>query len=396
MSGENRIQYFRGDYRSVMWLCLVVVLALPCVGQVEVSTYANLNAADGLARDEAGNIYAARYSFTGLSDVFKVDRNGNVSVFIENQAGPAGMVFDESGSMYLARYNSGEIAKFDPNGAFQSVFANGIGGPIGLDFDSNGNLYVNHNVELFFDRIDPGGNRSRYATHGVFNTSSLTIDDSNNVYISAYPNGRILKVRSSDRQVSTFTDLPASGIGFIMYSNGYFYATAIQNHLILRITMDGIADTLAGTGVNGYLDGPGNTARFSTPNGITATPDGDTIFVAESNRIRMITGVRTNISPSSDLQPVQTFTLSQNYPNPFNPNTVIEYSLSKRTNVELVVYNANGQKVRVLIDQEQAVGNCRAEWDGRDEPGQLVSSGVYYYQLRSGQYQQTRKMILIQ
>ena len=89
------------------------------------------------------------------------------------------------------------------------------------------------------------------------------------------------------------------------------------------------------------------------------------------------------------------FQLYQNYPNPFNPNTVIEYALPQASYVELVIYNLLGQRVRVLEDGHQNAGYKRISWDGRTDQGQIVKSGIYFYQLKVGESVSSKKMILV-
>lgn len=90
------------------------------------------------------------------------------------------------------------------------------------------------------------------------------------------------------------------------------------------------------------------------------------------------------------------FTLFQNYPNPFNPATQIQYELSKRSNVELIIYNQLGQEIKRLVDQSQPIGNYLIQWDGTDNNRKPVSSGIYFYQLKADGYSQTKKMLLLQ
>jgi hypothetical protein len=89
------------------------------------------------------------------------------------------------------------------------------------------------------------------------------------------------------------------------------------------------------------------------------------------------------------------FALFQNYPNPFNPSTRIEYQLGQRGHVNLTVRNILGQKVRTLVNEWQGRGRRRVIWNGRDEQGEEVSSGVYYYRLKSGALTQIRKMLFL-
>ncbi len=89
------------------------------------------------------------------------------------------------------------------------------------------------------------------------------------------------------------------------------------------------------------------------------------------------------------------FAIKQNYPNPFNPATRIEYSLPHRSQVTIEVFNLLGQKVRSLVESEQPAGLHTLRWDGTDDGGQVVSTGVYLYRFRAGDYVETRKMLLL-
>ncbi|MCK5328121.1 MAG: T9SS type A sorting domain-containing protein, partial [Candidatus Latescibacteria bacterium] len=82
-------------------------------------------------------------------------------------------------------------------------------------------------------------------------------------------------------------------------------------------------------------------------------------------------------------------------PNPFNPTTVIGYALPEGSNVRLEIYNTLGQVVRTLVDGEQAGGVYRMTWDGRNEHGQEMATGVYIYRIVAGDFQATKRMLLI-
>ncbi len=87
--------------------------------------------------------------------------------------------------------------------------------------------------------------------------------------------------------------------------------------------------------------------------------------------------------------------LAQNYPNPFNPGTVIPFQINLGDRVELVVYDLAGQKIRTLVNGQLAAGSYTADWDGRDQSGVVVASGVYLYQLHAGTHRETRKLTLL-
>ncbi len=107
--------------------------------------------------------------------------------------------------------------------------------------------------------------------------------------------------------------------------------------------------------------------------------------------------VEVEIEVSTDdmtATPFVTF-LKANYPNPFNPETTIEFSLQNPGFVTLEVFNVRGQKVRTFIDELKEAGTHRVTWNGRDSNNTEVSSGIYFYRMRSEEYSSTKKMILM-
>lgn len=89
------------------------------------------------------------------------------------------------------------------------------------------------------------------------------------------------------------------------------------------------------------------------------------------------------------------FQLQQNYPNPFNPTTEISFSVPGNQPVQLLVFNSLGQKIRTLLNGSVSAGTHRVRWDARDDRGNLVPAGIYYYRLNAGDFSQTRKMLLV-
>ena len=89
------------------------------------------------------------------------------------------------------------------------------------------------------------------------------------------------------------------------------------------------------------------------------------------------------------------YALSQNHPNPFNPSTTVRFSLARRGRVEMKVYDVTGALVRVLADEVLDAGAHEVTWDGVNDEGRPLASGVYFYRMRSGEYESTRKMILL-
>ena len=105
--------------------------------------------------------------------------------------------------------------------------------------------------------------------------------------------------------------------------------------------------------------------------------------------------VETAVETSDQASVPQAFSLAQNAPNPFNSNTVIRFALPQPSQVELAIYNLLGQPVAVLVQGPSAAGTFSVRWDGRDQTGRAVTSGVYLYQLRAGEYTEVRKLLLL-
>ena len=97
-----------------------------------------------------------------------------------------------------------------------------------------------------------------------------------------------------------------------------------------------------------------------------------------------------------DEKPQFTNYLDNNYPNPFNPVTSIRYGITDRAHVTLRVYDVRGRLVRTLVDEVQNPdANHRVEWNGRNNAGNPVASGVYFYKLNAKNFTKTRKMVLL-
>jgi hypothetical protein len=90
------------------------------------------------------------------------------------------------------------------------------------------------------------------------------------------------------------------------------------------------------------------------------------------------------------------FALEQNLPNPFNPATRIEFHVPATAEISLAIYDVRGRLVTMLVNGISEPGSYTVSWDGTDAGGQRVSSGVYFYRLRSGQFAHTRKMVLLE
>lgn len=101
-----------------------------------------------------------------------------------------------------------------------------------------------------------------------------------------------------------------------------------------------------------------------------------------------------DVNDVADVRP-SLFNLSANYPNPFNPKTTIGYSLGRRDHVEIEVFNLLGQGVRTLVNETIPAGLHQIVWDGTNDDGKPVSTGIYFYRIQAGDFVQAKKMLLL-
>jgi hypothetical protein len=89
------------------------------------------------------------------------------------------------------------------------------------------------------------------------------------------------------------------------------------------------------------------------------------------------------------------YALDQNFPNPFNPNTIIQFSLAEPAYTSIVIYNLLGQHVKTLIDDFKPAGEYSIKWDGKNERDESVATGIYFYRIKSGDFIDTKKMLML-
>jgi hypothetical protein len=116
-------------------------------------------------------------------------------------------------------------------------------------------------------------------------------------------------------------------------------------------------------------------------------------FLPETDSL--YTGVKWIEGSTEEENKPTAFLLSQNYPNPFNPVTNFKLSLPKTSHVKMEIFNIVGQRVRTLLDENMRAGVFVVDWNGKDEKGVEVSSGVYFYRVVAGSFSDIKKMVLL-
>jgi hypothetical protein len=302
-------------------------------------------------------------------------------------------------------YDQGRALAVDGSG---NVYVTGYSIGSGTDYDYATIKYLPNGDTAWVRRYNGPGN-------GWDEARAIAADNSGNVYVSGSSEGS-----GTGRDYATIKYLPDGDTAWVRRYNGPgnsrddAYAIAIDNSGDVYVTG---ASTGSGTGYDfatiKYLANgdSGWVMRYDGPaNDDDAAP---AIAVDDSGNV-YVTGSSTGIGSSDDyctIKYVQTpsevkdetgsrerpseFDLSQNYPNPFNPTTKIEFTLTKSGFVTLEIYDVLGRKVRILVSEELSSGYKSVIWDGKNDDGESVASGVYFYQLKVGDFSEPKKMLLL-
>ncbi len=281
-------------------------------------------------------------------------------------------------------------------------FINGVGITDTIKFDigdqttSWNQIWVNINngASNYGDNPDNYGIFTIYADTGTY-----TMNCFHNEYLT-FPNNRTIHL----------TQDTTGGLGFILNKkhcriegtlvNAYL---PIPNDLsVFAHTGDGNTGYVAmgsvnrstGTFVLNVCDGTWIIDPPPLQNRIQ--PTAPVILVSEiPDTLKTVDIVYTVLGVDNAGQLPTDFSLMQNYPNPFNSSTAIDYAIPTRSHVTIEILNLLGETVATLVDSDKPAGAYRAIWDGRGAHRKVVSSGIYLYKIRAGNFEQTRKMILI-
>jgi len=353
--------------------------------------------ASAIALDGSGNVYVTGKSWDSGTDydyaTIKYYPNGDTA-WVRRCNGPANsgdeasaIALDSSGNVYVTGKSWDSGTKYDyatikyyPNG--DTAWVRRYNGPgdkednaYAIAVDGSGNVYVTGksrgsgtNYDYATIKYYPNGDTAwvrRYNEPANFSdeASAIALDSSGNVYVTGKSRGG-----STNYDYATIKYYPNGDTAWVRRYNG-------------PGNFDDFAYAIA-------IDGSGNVYVTGWSYGGSGTDyDYATIkYVQTPNDIRDETG--GSESPSE-------FALSQNYPNPFNPLTTINYSVEKEGFVQLAIYNILGQKVRTLVNQRRQKRIYSDQWDGKDDKGEELPSGVYFYVLKVGDYTSSKKMVLL-
>ena len=186
---------------------------------------------------------------------------------------------------------------------------------------------------------------------------------------------------------STDADGDSIGYGFILFAGQYSVSTPALFAVDVPITALPIPHSAAVS----LLETAGYQS-ITCDWMVFATDGQDTTASAE---IRTITIDARPVLSTDELVIPEVFALHQNYPNPFNPTTTIKYDLPEAQNVQVMIYDIMGRKVRTLVNEFQDIGYRTIQWNATDDYGRPVSAGMYVYTIQAGEFRQVKKMVLL-
>ncbi|MCI0693371.1 YCF48-related protein [candidate division KSB1 bacterium] len=226
----------------------------------------------------------------------------------------------------------------------------------------------------FWDKLNP------------YNTRSLVIDPLNSNIILDGTSGGIWRSSDSGDSWTLVRSMPNNFTwALVTQPTGEIFA-GTEKSGVLKSTDAGMTWTPINMGLTNM--NVRSLAIHHTSGKIFVGTNGSGVF----RHVETPTSVAETQSPNGA---PEAFVLYTNTPNPFNPSTTIKYALSQQIEVKLMIFDILGRHVRTLVEQRQQAGRYAAIWDGRNEQGQLVGSGTFLYQLRAGNFVQTRRMALV-
>lgn len=225
-------------------------------------------------------------------NVYEVFTDGNIDTLVNTNLNILGGGYDSESNFYFCDYTNGDVLRLNDDGTFETV-SSGYDGPIAVlqDSDDPDLFYVSeyNDSKLSTFQLSTGERSEWLEGDGIFFPDGVIYDWNGDILIANFENHRIHRV-DENGELALFADLGVSGdMGYITITGDYLYVTSLASDKVFRVDMDGNSEIIAGSTLNGNTDGPGLSARFQGPNGICANAAGDTLLVADFDRVRIIT-----------------------------------------------------------------------------------------------------------
>ncbi|MEE9555470.1 MAG: T9SS type A sorting domain-containing protein, partial [candidate division Zixibacteria bacterium] len=284
------------------------------------------------------------------------------------------IAIDPSGNVFISDRYQGIVAVFSSDGDFidninlGELNRSNLSLPTGLAVDNQGFVYVSttegRRIEIIYVDIAGAPSQALTALQAFpADDDTLDVDD---VKLISYVEGnpRVLAI---------------TGFDFQLFSEGDLETPLAE--MIDLGPSDEPNDSLAAIFAEWNVDV--SLAINKTYSWRSRARNGESV-----GEWTLMRGFYVNSLPKS-------FSLDQNYPNPFNPSTYISFEIPKETDATITIFNSLGQIVKTISEQRLLPGRHEIIWDGRDDNGNGLASGIYFYRLTAGDFTKTRKMVMI-
>jgi len=289
--------------------------------------------------------------------------------FATGIGGPTRMKIGPDSLLYVLQWSgNGKVRRYQLDGTFVDEFTNvGVPQSIGIDWDANSNLYVSSYNGDYVRKFDPDGNDlGLFVNSDLLGPTNIWFDENGDLLVSDYNGTAVKRFDPDGNYLNDFLTGLSHSEGVAVFPNG---------------------NILIGNGATSSVklfDGDGNYLEDFIPSSAGNLLIPNAVVIREINAVSVSEG--TSVKNS--------FILKQNYPNPFNPTTIIKYSIPNSAFTQIKIFDILGREISTLVNEYEQAGNYDIEFNAESNAGEL-SNGMYFYRITSGEYSDTKKMILL-
>lgn len=331
-------------FQKYFTLVLLMGTSFFITAQQVTTLVQNSSIDDGLVADDKGGIYGSRYQ--GSAVYHWTPGSTSTTNFSDGYNTPNGLAIDHNGVLYMADNIGNKIYRLLEDGSHE-IFVNNLINVSGLLFehDSDTLIATSYDGDRILKIAPDGGQVLLTSGNLLEGPVGLCYDDQYRLYVGNFNDRKIIRLEDNGDQV-LIAQAPGSGpLGFITYAKGYIYGTLFNDNKIYRTDLSGEGSIILGSSSASTVDGGPDVARFNGPNGITASPSQDTLYVSEfnSSALRMITDLET-LTSTKAIDPALAVQW-QITPNPAASETRVELSVARSAKLSLTLFDHSGKQL---------------------------------------------------
>ena len=351
-----------------------------------------------------GDIYIGEF---GTGNVYRYDNNyqllGTFQIIDSLGIGfPVAIQIDNSGKLWIANIISQTINRFSLQGNFEFRFGGNLSLPSGIAFDNAGNIWVSDRLHHKIKKFDSSGNLlfefgTKGSNYGEIDRPIGIGINGEKIYVADSRNKRISIFDTTGNFIGVIGD--SAGLllpfGLVLDSSGCLFVSDFLGNQVLEF--DPYGNPLLE--IDSILD---------APSGLALSEDEKTLYVSDTKHKRVLAFVVRDEPPDStgggpmggESQILRRFYLEKIYPNPFKEKVIIRYMIHdtgyRIPDISLKIYDVSGRMIKSFNLESCIVNQVSAVvWDGTDDYGRKLPSGVYFIRLETEEFRKTEKVILL-